>query len=156
MAVLPSVFRAVGCDQRLHLTCCVLDPCGCLAAVTGTSINYTCQLPLFAAFAQQAVGKARASGAHEATAGAFGRKAGAARKGPAATSIKTRSRLSSAALFEQWQALQQQQQMSAGTQQEGSTLAERVQAKMVAGAAYQDVWSSLRAPGMPFTGWIAK
>lgn len=133
---------------------CVV-PLRCLAAVTGTSINYTCQLPLFAAFAQQAAGKARASGAHEATAGAFGRKAGAARKGPAATSIKTRSRLSSAALFEQWQALQQQQTML-GTQQEGNALAERVQTKMVAGAAYQDAWSSLKAPGMPFTGWIAK
>jgi hypothetical protein len=155
-----AVLLAAGRGQRLHLTSCVLDPCCCcLAAATGTSINYTCQLPLFAAIAQQAAGKARpSSGAHEATAGAFGRKAGAARKGLAATSIKTRSRLSSAALFEQWQVLQQQMSALDGTQQEegSESLAERVQAKTVAGAAYQDAWSRLRAPGMPFAGWIAK
>jgi hypothetical protein len=107
---------------------------------------------------------------HEATSAAFGRKHGTARKGPAASSIKTRSRICSAALFDQWQKLlastpqtshnahsvgescisQQQHQQGPGA--EGEL---RVQAKYGAGAVYQDMWSRLKATPT-FAGWIAK
>jgi hypothetical protein len=116
-------------------------------------------MPLFAAFARLAAGKTCGSGSHEATSGAFGRKAGAARKGPAATSIKTRSRLSSAALFEDWQKLQtlivhQAPAHSQQAQQDSREM--RLQAKSSAGAAYMEIWESLKAEGMPFAGWLLK
>jgi hypothetical protein len=101
---------------------------------------------------------------HEATSGVFGRKAGAARK---ASSIKTRSRLSSAALFEDWQnflTLVRDQEATrsacsgqfirpAQGQQDSGEM--RMQAKSSAGA-YVEIWKSLTAKGMPFAGWLLK
>lgn len=128
-------------------------------------------MPLFSAFDRLAAGKSCGSGVHEATSGLFGRKAGAARKGPAATSIKTRSRLSSAALFEDWQKLQtliadQQPTSTCSGQCEGPAQKQqaqqdscetlRMQAKRSAGAAYMGMWESLKAKGMPFAGWLLK
>ncbi|WIA33546.1 hypothetical protein OEZ86_006670 [Tetradesmus obliquus] len=74
---------------------------------SGVSINWSCQLPLLTALtASQAKPSAAAVvGVHEVTLAAHGRKAGAGRKAPNWNNKKTRSRLCSAALYEQWQAL---------------------------------------------------
>jgi hypothetical protein len=144
----------------------LLATCTALAA-PGTSINWNCELPLYEALLKQAAGKKLcALGAHEVTLSAFGRIAGAARKGPAATSIKSRSRLSQAALFEVWQQLvhgmpglhaaasdQTKHQQDVG-EADGAQLCKK--AKAVAGSEYQGVWRRLKDKSLLFAGWLAK
>jgi hypothetical protein len=133
----------------------------------GTSINWSCQLPMYEALAKQAAGKKLyALGAHEVTLSAFGRKAGAARKGPAATSIKSRSRLSQAAFFEVWQQLlrgmpgveaastDQVKQQLGESEAHGAQLCKKV--KAVAGSEYQGVWRRLKEHSLLFAGWLAR
>jgi hypothetical protein len=88
------------------LTFVILDcvRCNCTA---GVSINWSCQLPLLDALAAPPAkpSTAAAAGVHEVTLAAHGRKAGAGRKAPNWNNQKTRSRLCSAALFEQCQTL---------------------------------------------------
>lgn len=160
----PSVWMHA--NQRHTSTCHALYPLLLLLLLllhTGISINWSCQLPVMSALLSQAKGRKQSTpasaGVHEVTTAAFGRKQGAARKGPAATSIKTRSRLSSAALFEQWQQLLE---MVPCLQQGTDTPVDRTQAKQVAGAAYTSAWGRLRAggagagSGVLFTGWLPK
>lgn len=107
----------------------------------------------------------QAAGVHEVTSAAFGRKAGAARTGPAATSIKTRSRLSSAALFEQWKRLVSMVPACADQLLPHTTAAEaqaeaspqlRRKAKQDVGVEYQEMWRRLRSESSLFEDWILK
>lgn len=145
-------------------------PTACFAGLlfcAGLSINWSCQLPLCSALQstarQQAV---RAGGVHEVTSAAFGRKAGAARK---ACSIKTRSRVSPAALLGRWQDLMNavQRLEQQGSRQLDRPLAlqadeqqqyaeQRLKAREHAAPQYQQMWMQLRSKSSLFGSWLSK
>ncbi|KAF6261035.1 adenosine deaminase/editase [Scenedesmus sp. NREL 46B-D3] len=98
----PAVVAVQAADGRLGLY-----PDEARRSPSGVSINWSCQLPLLSAPVASTAkpSTAAAAGVHEVTLAAHGRKAGAGRNAPNWSNKKTRSRLCSAALYENWQAL---------------------------------------------------
>lgn len=112
---------------------------------SGVSINWSA--PWQAGRSMQGEGSV-----HEVTLAASGRKAGAAKKGPAWSSPKTRSSLCKLEMYARFQELRSALHLD----REGSSSNTYGEAKASLGSAYFANWKRLKDPPSPLEGWLVK
>lgn len=139
----------------------------------GSSINWTCQLPLISALLAppSSSSAAAAAGVHEATLAGNGRKLGAAKKG-VKDPTKVQSRLCSAAMYDKWRVITDTaSRLETACSEQFSSSQGYIESaaeachfdvgsyrllKKQTGQKYQACWSALRSSPSVFANWLVK